>query len=655
MQTSSKPNRAFSAFALLPLALLLAACPSAEAPPPEETVVEVPEYSIQQFLGTTTFSGGSFSPDGSKILVSSDETGIFNAYTIPTAGGPPVALTESTTESIMTIGFFPNDERFLYSSDQGGNELNHVYVREVDGTVVDLTPGEKLRAVFMGWADDQTSFFLGINERDPRFTDVYEVQADDYEKELVFQDDVGYIFGDVSPDRRYLALGKVVTNAESDIYLHDRETGESTLITPHEGEVNHFVQAFSPDGEYLYYTTDAESEFNYVARYHLESGEHETVEQHDWDVLYTSFSWTGEYRYTAINQDGRTELFLYDAESGEEVSLPEIPDAEITSVGFSRDDSTLLFYASSSRNPRDLFVHELASGGPPLQLTKSLSAEIDPDHLVAGEVVRFDSFDGVEIPGILYQPHGARAENKVPAVVWVHGGPGGQSRVGYNPLIQYLVNHGYGVYAINNRGSSGYGKTFFHLDDRNHGKNDLGDCVASKEMLIGTGWVEPEKIGILGGSYGGYMVLAALTFRPEEFAVGVDIFGISNWYRTVQNIPPWWEAQRKYLEAEMGDFDDEEYFRSISPLFHADQIVRPLMVLQGANDPRVLQAESDDIVEAARANGVPVEYIVFPDEGHGFRKKENQERGYEAIRNFLDRYLAGEAASAEAEPAAEAA
>ncbi len=168
---------------------------------------------------------------------------------------------------------------------------------------------------------------------------------------------------------------------------------------------------------------------------------------------------------------------------------------------------------------------------------------------------------------------------------------------------------------------------------------DLDDCVASKQMLIDTGWVDPDRIGIIGGSYGGYMVLAAMTFRPETFAVGADYFGISNWYRTVNSMPVWWTAQRDALEQEMGEFDDEEFFKAKSPLFHAEQIVRPLIVLQGANDPRVLQIESDQIVEAVRANGVPVDYVLFDDEGHGFVKKENQAEAARRVLAFLDEHL----------------
>ena len=224
----------------------------------------------------------------------------------------------------------------------------------------------------------------------------------------------------------------------------------------------------------------------------------------------------------------------------------------------------------------------------------------------------------------------------------VHGGPGGQAQVGYFPLTQALVNHGYVVFDINNRGSSGYGKTCFAMDDKKHGEADLGDVVASRKMLIETGFVDPDRIGIIGGSYGGYMVLAALTLQPDAFKVGVDLFGISNWVRTLNSMPPWWASIRDALYAEMGDpKTDGERLQRVSPLFNASKIKVPLMVLQGANDPRVLKVTSDEIVAAAQKNGVPVEYIVFPDEGHGFLKKENEIKGYTATLEFLDTHLKG--------------
>jgi len=278
------------------------------------------------------------------------------------------------------------------------------------------------------------------------------------------------------------------------------------------------------------------------------------------------------------------------------------------------------------------------------RLTDTLSRDIDPADLVESEVVRFPSFDGLTIPNILWRPHQAKPDAKVPALVWVHGGPGGQTRKGYAAVIQFLVNHGYVVLGINNRGSSGYGKTFYAADDRKHGREPLWDCVEAKRYLASLPYVDPARVGIIGGSYGGYMVLAALAFRPAVFDVGVDIFGVANWLRTLQNIPPWWEAQRKALYDELGDPEtDVELLRAASPVFHAARIRRPLLVLQGANDPRVVKAESDDIVAAVKKNGVPVEYIVFPDEGHGFTKKKNQIAGYGAVLRFLDQHLKAKA------------
>ncbi|MEM9555043.1 MAG: S9 family peptidase [Acidobacteriota bacterium] len=635
-------------------ALLAAALVGCASEPPAEPVpaqVEVPSYSIQDFLDITSYRGGAFSPDGEKILVSSDESGIVNAYALPVDGSEPVTLTSSTEESIFARAYFPNDERFVYTADAGGNELDHVFVQEPDGTVHDLTPGEDLKAMFAGFTHDDEQMIVISNERDPRFFDVYLVELDGYERTMIYQNDDGFFYGDLSPDESLLLLSRVNTNADTDMFLHDLKSGVTTLLTEDEGDVQYGIVGFDPAGENIVYSTDRDSEFQYLERRPVGGGDNEVLLQPDWDVMYAGFSESGRHMVVGINNDARTEVQVLDTETFEPIELPALPNAEITGLSLSKDETRMLFWASSPRTPRDLYVFDFGDDAP-RRLTRSLSERIDAEHLVEPEVVRFESFDGLEIPGILYMPHLAQAEGaQLPAVVMVHGGPGGQSRLGWNALNQYLANHGYVVYAINNRGSSGYGKTFFHLDDRNHGKGDLSDCVESKTMLVDTGVVHPDKIAIAGGSYGGYMVLAALTFRPEEFTAGVNIFGVSNWLRTTQSIPPWWEAARKSLEQELGDFDDVEYLRSISPLFHADNIVRPLLVLQGANDPRVLQAESDDIVEAARANGVPVEYIVFEDEGHGFLKKENREEGYEAILRFLDQYVKSSAPSSSAEAA----
>jgi len=331
---------------------------------------------------------------------------------------------------------------------------------------------------------------------------------------------------------------------------------------------------------------------------------------------------------------------VLDAASMRPADLPGMPTGLVRGVNISNDDSQIAFFASDGSAPNDVYAARI--GATPIRLTNALNAKIRRADLVVPKVVRFKSYDGLEIPGVLYLPHQASIQRKSPAVVLVHGGPGGQAQVGYFALTQALVNHGYVVFDINNRGSSGYGKTFFAMDDRKHGEADLGDVVASRQMLIATGVVDPDRIGIMGGSYGGYMTLAALTLQPDAFKVGVDLFGISNWVRTLTSIPPWWESFREALYTEMGDpKTDSARLLRISPLFHADKIKVPMMVLQGANDPRVLKVESEEIVAAAKKNGVPVEYVLFPDEGHGFVKKENQIRGYTAVIAFLDRYLKG--------------
>jgi dipeptidyl aminopeptidase/acylaminoacyl peptidase len=514
-------------------------------------------------------------------------------------------------------------------------------VRELDGSVRDLTPGEKLKAAFHGFSADGTRFWISTNERDARYSDLYEYDATTYERRLFYRNDDGVFIGQVSPDGRYLSLRRVRLRHDTDVLLFDRETGTTRVIAAGEGKVANDPATFSADSRILYYTSDRDHEFDYLVRRDLATGTDSTVLKLQWAITGAGRSRGGQYLVVGINEDSRMTLRLLRESDYAEVPLPPLPAGALTSLVFSADDSWLAVYVNDSRNPNDLYVAELG-GGPARPLTRALNPAIDAAHLVDGRVVRFESYDGLTIPGVLYRPHGASADSKAPMLVMVHGGPGGQAMIGYRGLVQYLLNHGYAIFDINNRGSSGYGKTFYAADDRCHGECDLGDVVAAKSFLTGLDWVDPARVGIIGGSYGGYMVAAALAFSPETFDAGVNIFGVTNWVRTLESIPPWWEAQRKALYAELGDpAVDGERLRRISPLFHAGNIERPLIVLQGANDPRVLQIESDELVEAVRRNGVPVEYVVFPDEGHGFVKRENEVAGYRAIREFLDQHLAG--------------
>ena len=597
-------------------------------------------YTIEQFMSTTAVTGASFSADESRILFSSNATGVYNVYSMPVAGGPPTPMT-SSKDTTTAVSYFRGDDRILFTRDQGGNELNHLYVREKDGTERDLTPGARLKAAFQGWTPAGDAFYVATNERDPRFFDLYRYDATTCDRTLVFKDEVGYELGAISPDGRWLAFHKPRTQSEGDLFLWDGRKSEMKRLSAEGVPADFSPEDFDADSTHLYYLSNEGAEFARVRRYDLAAGTHEDVERADWDVMSTAFSRRGRYRVTRINEDARTVVKLYDTRTGKPVALPSLPAGDITSVVISPSEARMAFYASGDRSPSNLYVYTFGEKDA-RRLTDSLSKEIDAEDLVEASVVRFKSFDSMAIPNILFKPHQATPESKAPALVWVHGGPGGQTRKGYSALIQYLVNHGYVVLGINNRGSSGYGRTFFTADDLKHGHEPLWDCVEAKKYLASLPYVDRGRIGIIGGSYGGYMVLAALTLKPEEFAVGVDLFGISNWVRTLESMPPWWEAQRLALYKEIGDpVKDKEMLLAVSPLFHADQVKRPLMVLQGANDPRVIKVESDDIVAAVKKNGVPVEYVVFPDEGHGFTKRENQIRGYRGILQFLDTHLKG--------------
>lgn len=626
--------------------LLLGACqPEAEqaAAPPHQT------YDAKTFYDTTSVSmpygsGYAFSTDDAQLLLATDATGVFNAAALPVAGGDPAPLTQSPDNATFAISYFPADDRVLVGADKGGDERDHVFVRAADGTLTDITPGDTLKADFLDWSDDGKTFWVTSNERNPEAFDLYAYDTATLSRKLVFQND-GYFINAITGDGKWLALTRELTSANSDIYLVDLATAATTpvLISEHTGDVAFGVYEFTPDNSALVYSTNEAGEFNEAWTYDLASGVKAKLIGADWDVMFVTFSNSGRYRVSAVNADASTALTITDTTTGSPVTLTGVPAGDFGGVRFDRDESHVAFTVVSDTSPADVFIADLATGEA-RRLTNSLNPAIDESMLVEAEVVRYKSFDGLEIPAILFKPKGASAENPVAAIVDVHGGPGGQSRRGYSAQYQHLVNHGYAVLRVNNRGSSGYGKTFFHMDDRKHGEVDLDDVVHGKTYLQTLDWVQDDKIAIMGGSYGGYMVAAALAFRPDEFAVGVNIFGVTNWSRTLASIPAWWGAQRKSLYDEMGDpATDAERLQRISPLFHAANIVKPLLVIQGANDPRVLQVESDELVAAVKANGVPVEYVVFPDEGHGFLRKENRVTASNAYLAFLDTHLKGAA------------
>lgn len=618
----------------------MAANKSANSTPQMQAQAPAKRYTIEQFMASIKMNAAVFTRDEKHILYNSNESGIYNIYKVAVDGGKSSAVTASLKESTFLIDAFPKDDRLLFSRDSGGNEKEHIYVREADGSEKDLTPGDaKQDARFLDWNSDNTAFYIALNDRDPRAFDIYKYDAKTYERSKVYENTTGMQTGRISRDGRYVILSKATQTSDSDVYLVDLQTKESKNLSAHTGAVRNQFASFDPSGKRLFYTSNEGGEFAYLRSYEFATGETKQHEKADWDIQDTDFSRDGRYRYSMVNQDASTVIRLYENEK--QIALPKIPTGEIRGLVFSDSGKKMAFYVNGDRSPNNLFVYDFASKKSQ-QLSNSLSPAINPNDLVDAEIVRFKSYDGMSIPSVYYKPKHASATHKVPAMIMVHGGPGGQSKRGYAVLAQFLANQGYAVLAINNRGSSGYGQSFFRADDKKHGREPLWDCIEAKNFLASLGHIDHEKIGIMGGSYGGYMTLSALAFRPESFKVGIDIFGVSNWLRTLESIPATWGPMRQALYEEIGDpVKDKEQLVATSPLFHAKEIRSPLLVIQGANDPRVLKAESDEIVEAVKKNKVPVEYRVFPDEGHGFVKKKNEAEAFRNIVSFLDKHLKG--------------
>lgn len=626
-------------FILLLAILVLFACKEESKKEEKLTAADnLKSYTIKQFMDNEEVFGGSFSPDKKTLLITSNKSGIYNLYTVPTTGGDYMPITASDSSSVFGISYFPKDKRMLFRMDNNGDEVYHLYLRDTTGEIKELTPDKGARAMFYGWAHDGNSFFYGYNKRNPKFTDVYEMDIATLKSKMIYKNDEAYTFGGISPDKKYMALSNTITTNDSDLFLYS--FNDKSLTKINKNMAAHSASDFTPDSQALLYTTDDGSEFAYLKKYNIADKSSEKILEKDWDIWGSFYTHNGKYRITSINNDAKTDVEVIEVSTGEPVDFPNFDAGSVSNINFSRDGTMARFYVSGSNTPANLYVYDMESKKH-TRLSDVLNPDINPSHMVTASVIRYKSFDSLEIPAIYYRPHQATAEHKVPALVWVHGGPGGQSRQNFFPLIQYLVNHGYAILAVNNRGSSGYGKTFFQMDDQNHGEKDLQDCIEGKNWLASQPEINGERIGIIGGSYGGFMTMAALTFAPEEFDVGVNIFGVTNWLRTLRSIPPWWESFKDALYKEMGNPNTADTIRlhKISPLFHTDKVTKPLMVLQGAKDPRVLQVESDEIVEGVRKNGVPVEYVLFEDEGHGFVKKENQIEAYGKILDFLNQYL----------------
>ncbi len=419
----SNARQPFAIFALVtPIAGCSAgdkdATPMTDATPASTTPTR---YDAEAFFTTTSYalaSSYAWSPDDSELLVSSDETGIFNAYSVSAADGSKKPLTTSTTDSTFAASWFPDDARVLFTADQGGNELDHLYVRELSGDTRDLTPGDEVKAQFGGWSADGDYFYALTNERDPAAFDVYRYAADDYDRTLVFENTETLEVSAISPDGSTIAFVKPRTSADSDIYLLATRVADSELqlITQHTGNISHAVHDFTRDSKSLVYSTNEHGEFDQAWTYNLDTGEQTPLVSADWDVMFVFYSDSGRYRVSGTNDDARTSVRITDTETGKELELPGLPSGDLAQIRFSRDEDRVALMVSSDTSPADVYTVDLEAGESQ-RLTHALNPAIDEDDLVATEVVHYESYDGLEIPSVLYRPKEATADNKVPALV----------------------------------------------------------------------------------------------------------------------------------------------------------------------------------------------------------------------------------------------
>ncbi|HET7568660.1 MAG TPA: S9 family peptidase [Gaiellaceae bacterium] len=592
-------------------------------------------FAFRRFLPVAQFT-----PDGSRVLFVSNISGQFNLWSVAVDGGWPEQLTSFTDRSVREVAVAP-DGTILFAADKDGDEFTQLFrIPAGGGWPEQLTDLEQVQhAIFpSAWSPDGARFAYSANARTQTDQEVF-VQDGDGEPRVLFGEGM-YAFGGLfSPDGRSLLAIDFRGNTDTSIHLLDAESGEARELTPHEGQVKFLPGPWAADGSGFYVVTDEGREFQGLAFQRLD-GSREWVEAPECDVEEVSGSADGRVLAWTENVDGWGRLRLRDVERGEDLPAPKLPQGLGTAYGasglsLSRDGSRAALVWDQPGRPPEVYVVETATGEA-RPVTESRLAGFARLRLREPELVAYPSFDGREIPAWLYRPEG---EAPAPFVLAVHGGPEAQERPVYRPVYQYLLSRGIGVLATNIRGSTGYGKTYQTLIHHDWGGGDLEDWRHAAEWLRARDFVDGDRLGVYGGSYGGFATLTCVTRLPEYWAAAVDIVGPSNLVTFARAVPPQW---RRFMAQWVGDPDTEEDFlRERSPITYVDRVRAPLLVIQGARDPRVVKPESDQMVERLRELGREVEYEVFEDEGHGFTRYTNEIRGYRLTCEWLERHLAG--------------
>lgn len=616
---------------------LLAATPA--VPSTEDDL----EASVTRMAKIGSSSSPSFSPDGSRVAFLSNLSGVPQVWTVPASGGWPSMVT-ALDDPVSDVAWSPKGDELAIAVAPGGGMNEQVYLVRPDGTdLTRLTDGGQETNWLGPWTFDGTGLSFASNRTRPESMDAYLHDLESGKSSLVAANPgVGY-FLDVSRDGRFAVLYRQKTRGDNDVFLVQL-TGErgETLLTPHEAPAQFNEAVFSPDGRTVYLSSNGGRDRMAFARVRLAGGigSVEILESRE-DAELQEFALTADGSTAALlwNASGRSELSFLDLETKESLPGPKLPAEIAYGLTFSRDGARLAFTVSGSALPSNVFVLERGTGMA--AITDSPHPGVDLGSLVSPELVRYPAHDGIELSAWLYRARGAPMSGSPGApgamVLSFHGGPEGQERPSFNATYQALLARGISVLAPNVRGSSGFGKTFVNLDNGAFRANGVRDIDSTVKYLVERGLADPKRLGIMGGSYGGYMVMAALTEYPDAFAAGADLYGVVNFETFFARTEPWMASISK---VEYGDPETEaEMLRALSPIHKVDRVKAPTIVLHGANDTNVPVVEAEQVVDSLRKRGVPVEYVLFPDEGHGFRKTPNRIRSTLSIVRWFETYL----------------
>ncbi len=603
-------------------------------------------YPFERYLNVRNAYGPSFSPDGEQISFLTDISGVAEVWSVPVdleASSP--AWPEQLTfrgERVSGVLYSPVEPVMLVAADTGGSELDQFYLLSRDGADFRaLTDQPKVMYRAGTWSPDGQRVVYASNERDPRYFDIYERNMVDGTVRLLWQQDSTNFPAAYSPDGTQVIVSRMHSNIFTQLFLLDTRSGEVRALTPEtaDGPSEFNYPSWAADGSGLYVISNRGRDFLNLAWLDLATGELSYLRDDRWDTDHLHVTHDGRYLALALNEEGYSRLELFDISQGwsgrRALPCPSLSRGVIVDMAWSQDGRRLAFTLLSAGTPMDIWIWDFAREKL-WQATRSSLGGIPREHFVEPALVHYPTFDRREIPAFLFLPREQEARD-LPVVIHVHGGPEGQARPIFNPVIQYLVAQGYAVLAPNVRGSSGYGYTYMSLDDVRKRMDSVADLQHAALWLRESGIADPRRIVVMGGSYGGFMVLSALTTYPDLWAAGVDIVGVANFVTFLENTHPW---RRKLRESEYGSLEnDREFLEEISPIRHVDQITAPLFVVHGANDPRVPIGEAEQIVSALRRRQVPVEYLRFEDEGHGLVKRANRLIAYPAIARFLDQQL----------------